>query len=520
MSSSFSSSLRIEMPADGDQSGTWGQTINTNLGTLIEGAISGFATVSVTSAAQAFTALNGVADQARMAMLRLTTTTTAPFAVYAPPAPKQYTIWNASAYPATIYNSTVTGNTTAAGAGATIPAGAKLQFMSDGTHMYTVEAGAFPYGMVLGANGLGLGVTPLAKLHSKSIGELLRLETTQAGGNGFLSFWDSSNRLGYIGYGSASADLYITNERPELNGNIYIGPSGAQGALTVDRAANVGLSAAPSAWQAGRPTLEIGGATQPTIAFNGNTTNGGAIWTNAFYDGVNRYKANGPATRIQTGGGLIEFYTAPSGTAGAPITFTQVMSLSVSGAIVPTPMVAGAAANKGYVDTAVASALPPGVIMDYGGETAPAGWLECDGSSRSRAAYPGLFAAIGTLHGSADANSFNLPNHMGRFKRARANGNISDPDRATRTAAAAGGVTGDRVGTLQDGQIQGHNHINGITVFNNGDGVSPYGPAQLPAGATFHAGQAGATTNSSLTSTTGGNQTNPINVYVMSIIKT
>jgi microcystin-dependent protein len=179
------------------------------------------------------------------------------------------------------------------------------------------------------------------------------------------------------------------------------------------------------------------------------------------------------------------------------------------------------AVPKQQLDAGVAAvALPPGVIMDYGGETCPAGWLECDGSSVARATYPGLFAAIGTLHGSADANSFNLPNHRGRFKRARANGAATDPDRATRTAANPGGVTGDRVGTLQDDQLKSHAHITGKTTFSNGDGLGPYGSATMPSSHTFHAGQAGVTNVSNLTSTTGGNQTNPINAYVMSIIKT
>ena len=41
MASTFSPSLRIELIGDGDQSGIWGQTTNTNLGTLIEQAIHG-----------------------------------------------------------------------------------------------------------------------------------------------------------------------------------------------------------------------------------------------------------------------------------------------------------------------------------------------------------------------------------------------------------------------------------------------------------------------------------------------
>jgi len=121
MSSTYSPNLRIELIGTGDQSGSWGTTTNTNLGTLIEDGISGYVAVSVVAANQALTANNGAADQARNAVLALTTTTGANFAVYAPPTEKTYTVYNASAYTATIYNSTVLGNTTAAGAGGRNP---------------------------------------------------------------------------------------------------------------------------------------------------------------------------------------------------------------------------------------------------------------------------------------------------------------------------------------------------------------------------------------------------------------
>lgn len=132
--STYSPSLRIELITTGDQAGTWGGTTNTNLGTLIESAIAGYVSVSVTSANQALTALNGAADQSRNMTIALTTTTTANFAVYAPPAEKTYIIYNASLYAATIYNSTVLGNTTAAGAGVVIPAGKTMTVWSDGTN--------------------------------------------------------------------------------------------------------------------------------------------------------------------------------------------------------------------------------------------------------------------------------------------------------------------------------------------------------------------------------------------------
>ena len=132
--STYSPSLRIELITTGDQAGVWGTTTNTNLGGLVESAIAGYTSVSITTANQALTALNGAPDESRNQTIALTTTTTAAFAVYAPPAEKTYVIYNASAYAATIYNSTVLGNTTAAGAGVVVPAGKTTTVWSDGTN--------------------------------------------------------------------------------------------------------------------------------------------------------------------------------------------------------------------------------------------------------------------------------------------------------------------------------------------------------------------------------------------------
>jgi hypothetical protein len=135
MPSTYSPDLRIELIATGEQAGTWGTTTNTNLGTLIEDAIAGYVSVSITSADQALTASNGTADQARNMIVNLTTTTSANFNVYVPPANKFYVIRNSSAYQATIFCSTVLGNTTAAGTGIAIPAGKETIVFSDGTNI-------------------------------------------------------------------------------------------------------------------------------------------------------------------------------------------------------------------------------------------------------------------------------------------------------------------------------------------------------------------------------------------------
>lgn len=135
MPSTYSPDLRIELIANGEQSGTWGTTTNTNLGTVIEDAIAALASVSVTSANQALTAQNGAADQARCAAVSLTTTTAANFAVYVPPVTKLYVVTNPSGYTATVYCSTVIGNTTAAGTGVAIPTGKSVLLRADGTNI-------------------------------------------------------------------------------------------------------------------------------------------------------------------------------------------------------------------------------------------------------------------------------------------------------------------------------------------------------------------------------------------------
>lgn len=139
--STYSPNLRIELITTGTQAGTWGNTTNSNLSTVLEAAVAGNVTVSVTTANQALTYLNGPTstpanNESVRAILTLTTSTTANFAVYAPPVSKQYTIYNSSAYTATIYNSTVIGNTTAAGTGVAVPAGKTVTVYSDGTNFY------------------------------------------------------------------------------------------------------------------------------------------------------------------------------------------------------------------------------------------------------------------------------------------------------------------------------------------------------------------------------------------------
>ena len=139
--SSYSSNLRIELITTGTQAGTWGTTTNDNLSTVLEQAITGDALVTTLATNQALTYLNGptstaAANESVRAILTLNTSTGADFYVYAPPVSKQYTIYNDSLYTVTIYNSTVIGNTTAAGTGVAIPTKKTVTVWSNGTNFY------------------------------------------------------------------------------------------------------------------------------------------------------------------------------------------------------------------------------------------------------------------------------------------------------------------------------------------------------------------------------------------------
>lgn len=59
-------------------------------------------------------------------------------------------------------------------------------------------------------------------------------------------------------------------------------------------------------------------------------------------------------------------------------------------------------------------AVPVGTIQLWGADDPPSGWLECNGQSVSRAAYPELFGVLSVTFGALDGTHFNLPDLRGR----------------------------------------------------------------------------------------------------------
>jgi len=94
MASTYSPLLRIELIGTGEQANTWGVTTNTNLGTLIEQAIAGFANIVLTDSNYTLTEVDGGSDQSRCMFLLVTGNQTAARTILAPNLSKMYVVKN------------------------------------------------------------------------------------------------------------------------------------------------------------------------------------------------------------------------------------------------------------------------------------------------------------------------------------------------------------------------------------------------------------------------------------------
>ena len=147
MSSSYSASLRLDLPTEGSYTDAWGDIVNDGITKLVDTAVAGTATVTVTSTNHVVSYANGATDEARAAVLILSGTPGAAFNVFVPPVSKTYIIRNnVTTYTATIYCSTVAGNTTPAGTGIAIPTGKSVFIRTDGTNFTQAISGGLTSG--------------------------------------------------------------------------------------------------------------------------------------------------------------------------------------------------------------------------------------------------------------------------------------------------------------------------------------------------------------------------------------
>ena len=128
----------------------------------------------------------------------------------------------------------------------------------------------------------------------------------------------------------------------------------------------------------------------------------------------------------------------------------------------------GSTTNKfgalALLDTAP-NGVPPGAFMEYGGLTAPTGWLLCDGASVSRTTYADLFAVLGTRFGSTSGTTFNVPDFRRKIALG-AGGTV--PAGTNGPAATVGSAGGDEEIVLAANQLPAHSHGAGTLAAESG----------------------------------------------------
>lgn len=202
MASSPTTRLRFQKQGTGDNSGTWGTLLNSGALDLIDEAIAGVTTLTITGSVT-LTSSNYASDQARKKVLRLDGSPASGFTVTIPGVEKTYLVHNNTGQTATI--TTASGPTVATAA---IPTTAVKTVYCDGTNVY--------------ANSDGIPVTTTGEV-------LLAGPTSVVAGATTIDLTLSANyavfRIVLAGIkGSTSATLYA---RLSMDGSSFLGAGNA-----------------------------------------------------------------------------------------------------------------------------------------------------------------------------------------------------------------------------------------------------------------------------------------------------
>ena len=311
--------------------------------------------------------------------------------------------------------------------------------------------------MRLTSTGLGIGTSsPAQKLDvrgngfiSSSLligstsqpnsGEVRQLIANNAGGSAFLQFQNTTTATGCTIGTSGENFLVFTNT------NTIGGGGGAYTErMRLDSSGNLGLGVTPSAWGSGWTAFQVGTG----VLHKRSDGNGVSLGWNYYVDGTNaRYIATAAATQYRQYLGEHSWFTAPSGTAGNAITFTQAMTLSAAGYL-------------GIGTTSPSNTLH---VVDTGDNPV----IRISSSSAGRGTWFSQVISGAAITGSLGA--FPYAFYTNGFERARVdeNGNLLVGTTTT-------GFTNSRSFTFQ-GVGDGKVYVNHSTANTNGDGYIGFG---------------------------------------------
>lgn len=422
MASTYSSNLKLELMGTGDQSGTWGDTTNTNIGTLLEQAVVGYTTQAITDGADTvLTIANGATSVARNYVLQLTGTLTANRNLIVPAIQKPYIIHNATTggFSVTVK---VAGQT-----GVTVANGKRALVYNNGTDI------------------IEFANAPVTEAGTQTLTNKTLTSPTVSGGTiNNATIGASTASSGSFTTLSASSTVSGTGFSTYLASPPAIGGTApAAGSFTTLSASSTVSGTGFTNYFASPPA--IGGTTPSSGAFTTISATGDGTFSGTgqvkFPVGTTAQRSGSPATgmfRFNSTLGSFEGYNGTAwGTVGGDV-------------------------------------MPSGVILPYAGSTAPSGFLLAFGQAVSRTTYAALFTAIGTTYGTGDGSTtFNLPDLRGRAPRGVDN---MGGTAANRITSGGSGITGTTLGaaggvesvTLTTAQLASHTHT--VSIYSGTTG--------------------------------------------------
>ena len=240
MATTYSTSLKLALIGDGDQAGIWGQTTNTNLGTLLEQAITGVQSITMIDANYTLTNFNGVTNEARNAVLVVTGTNNAIRDLIPPVVEKLYTIVNNTTGGFAIR---VIGGS---GTGVNIPNGATCLVYCDGTNFVNGLSGSAGNFSVAGNATVSGNLTVTGSSTIAPIGSILMWSTGSAPTGYLLCNGAAVSRstyaalFGVVGTTFGAGDTTTTFNLPNYTNRMPYGATvGATGGSSTISTANL-----------------------------------------------------------------------------------------------------------------------------------------------------------------------------------------------------------------------------------------------------------------------------------------
>jgi hypothetical protein len=324
MTTAYTSLLGLALPVTGELSGTWGDTVNDSITSLLDTAVAGTTNVSADSNVT-LTTTTGASNQARQAILLFSGARTAIRTVTAPAQSKIYTVINATTggFAVTLVGAGPTTGVTIANGARTVVAWNGSDFVEVSSPSSIILPGGTANGVLYlngskvvtsgsalvfdGAN-LGVGVTPTQKL-----------DIATASGDCIIR----------LGNGTSQARLAVDSDGPYIyaltsgdNALRVFTPVGTQ-AMTLDASGNLGVGTTSPANR-----LDVRTSGTNDVAFIVTSSGGGSLIK--FSDGntsvnpkmganandlVFATNTSGSATeraRIDSSGNLLVQRTSPS----------------------------------------------------------------------------------------------------------------------------------------------------------------------------------------------------------------